>query len=257
MHITLLDGTSVPKQELIDNAYSDNYYYNYLGKVALSSSSCKLLLDSPKSYHYITKYGQQSTQALRDGWLFHTMILEPEKIDECVFINCQSKSAKAYKEASKYHDFVFTMKEKHDAERLVDGFFKCEQIKQYFTDSEYEIPMVGSINDIAFRAKADVLTTNNGIVDLKTTLNVKDFHHSAAKYSYDLQVYIYTKLFDSKWEDFKFVVIDKKNLDIGVFGVSEEFYNSGKEKCEKAIKVYKSFFQEHNDINNFIYEGVL
>ncbi len=97
MEITLLDGTIEDQSELCQKAYSDNFYYNVLGKIALSSSSCKLLLDSPKTYHYIQKYGQESSQAMRDGWLFHTMILEPEKIDEVVFVNCQSKNAKEYK----------------------------------------------------------------------------------------------------------------------------------------------------------------
>ena len=254
--ITLLDGTEYTKSELCEQAYSDNFYYNVLGKLALSSSSCKLLLDSPKTYHYIQKYGQDSSQAMRDGWLFHTMILEPEKIDEVVFVNVQSKNSKAYKEAIKYHNFVFTMKEKHAAERLVDGFFKCEQLKQYMSDSKTEVPMVGTINHMPFRAKADILT-DKGIIDLKTTVNVKDFHHSAQKFSYDLQVYIYCKLFDMPFEEFKFIAIDKKNLDIGVFSVSQDFYESGKAKCRKAIELYNQFFQQDNDINDFIYEGTL
>ena len=84
--IKLLDGKVENKQEVIDNMYSDDYYYGYLGKNALSSSSIKLLLDSAKTYLYITKYGQKETQPLRDGHLFHTMILEPEKINDIVFI---------------------------------------------------------------------------------------------------------------------------------------------------------------------------
>ena len=65
--IKLLDGSIHNIKELEDNMYEDEFYYGYLGKVALSSSSCKLLLDSPKTYHYITKYGQATSQAMRDG----------------------------------------------------------------------------------------------------------------------------------------------------------------------------------------------
>ena len=39
--IKLLDGKVEDKQEVIDNMYSDDYYYGYLGKNALSSSSIK------------------------------------------------------------------------------------------------------------------------------------------------------------------------------------------------------------------------
>ena len=55
--ITLLNGESFPKKELLEKMMDDEFYYGYLGKNALSSSSIKLLLDSPKKYKYITKYG--------------------------------------------------------------------------------------------------------------------------------------------------------------------------------------------------------
>ena len=48
--ITLLDGTIWNKEELISRMYDDKFYYGYLGGAALSSSSAKKLLDSPKKY---------------------------------------------------------------------------------------------------------------------------------------------------------------------------------------------------------------
>ena len=113
--IKLLDGYYVEKEEVLKNMLDDEYYYGVLGKTALSSSSIKLLLDSAKTYLYITKYGQKETQPLRDGHLFHTMILEPEKLNDIVFVDVQSKNTNKYKEAKKHHDQVFTMKEKTDA----------------------------------------------------------------------------------------------------------------------------------------------
>jgi hypothetical protein len=59
MTIKLLDNTEHEVQELIDNSYSEDFYYGYLGKAAFSSSALKLLLDSPKTYHYVTQYGQE------------------------------------------------------------------------------------------------------------------------------------------------------------------------------------------------------
>ena len=37
--ITLLDGKTWSKQEILSNMYDDSFYYGYLGKTALSSSS--------------------------------------------------------------------------------------------------------------------------------------------------------------------------------------------------------------------------
>lgn len=257
--IRLLDNSVHKVKELVDNAYSDEFYYGYLGKTCLSSSSCKLLLDSPKTYHYITKYGQATSQAMRDGWLFHTMILEPNKISECVFVNVQSKNTKAYKEAKEYHENVFTMKEKQDAERLVDAFMRNEKVKKYIVDAKYEVPAIDLIDGMPFRAKADILLNSGGIVDLKTTTDVKNFQVSADKWKYYNQVFIYCELFDVSYKDFTFVCIDKKSLDIGIFDCSEEFYLKGKEQVGNAIELYRHFFvqSETDNLDDYIYEGTL
>ena len=98
--ITLLNGEKWDRQELLSKMDNDTFYYSYLGKHALSSSSIKLLQTSPKKYHYITKYGQNETSpALRAGHLFHTAILEPEKYSDIKFIDVQSRNAKKFKDA--------------------------------------------------------------------------------------------------------------------------------------------------------------
>jgi hypothetical protein len=223
--IKLLDGSVQVKQEVIDNMYSDDYYYNYLGKNALSSSSIKLLLDSAKTYLYINKYGQKETQPLRDGHLFHTMILEPEKLNDIVFVDVQSKNTTKFKEAKKFHEQVFTMKD--------------------------------TINGYAFRGKADVLKNKGGIVDLKTTIDVKNFYKSADAYKYYNQVYIYCQLFDCDYKDFKFLCIDKKNLDVGVWDCSENFYLKGEASVMTGIEIYKDFIEADFDIDQYIIKGTL
>jgi hypothetical protein len=64
-YIQLLDGERFRKEELLELMKDDEFYYGYLGKAALSSSSIKLLLDSPKKYKYVTEYGSPSSQAGR------------------------------------------------------------------------------------------------------------------------------------------------------------------------------------------------
>jgi hypothetical protein len=255
--IKLLDGSVHEKQEVIDNMYSDDYYYNYLGKNALSSSSIKLLLDSAKTYLYINKYGQPETQPLRDGHLFHTMILEPEKLNDIVFVDVQSKNTKKFKEAKKFHDQVFTMKEKNDAERLCDALLRNETALSLIQDSQFEIPMIDTINGYAFRGKADVLKNKAGIVDLKTTIDVKNFYKSADAYKYYNQVYIYCQLFDCDYKDFKFLCIDKKNLDVGVWDCSENFYLKGEASVMAGIEIYKDFIEADFDIDQYIIKGTL
>ena len=255
--IKLLDGYYVEKEEVLKNMLDDEYYYGVLGKTALSSSSIKLLLDSAKTYLYITKYGQKETQPLRDGHLFHTMILEPEKLNDIVFVDVQSKNTNKYKEAKKHHDQVFTMKEKTDAERLCDALLRNEEALSMLNKSEFEVPMIGNINGYPFRGKADVLKNSGGIVDLKTTIDVKNFYKSADAYKYYNQVYIYCQLFNIDYKDFKFLCIDKKNLDVGVWDVSEQFYLKGEASVMAGIDIYRDFIEADFDIDQYIIKGTL
>ena len=188
--IKTFDNKIWDKEELIASMYNDDFYYGYLGKQALSSSSLKMVLSSPKTYKYVTKYGQSETQPLRDGKLFHTMILEPHKIDELTIVDVATKAGKAYKEAKEQGLEVYTTKEIKDAERLADAILKNDEAVHYMSKAQFEIPEIAMIDGIPFRAKADILKDNQ-IVDLKTTTGLNEFRYSADKYSYDLQAYLY------------------------------------------------------------------
>ena len=254
--ITTFDNKQWDKEELLSNMYYDDFYYGYLGKNALSSSSAKMLINSPKTYKYITQYGSLESQALRDGKLFHTMILEPHKLNDLVIVDVATKAGKEYKLAKEQGLEVYTRKEYEDAERLTDALLKNNEVVSLMSKSQTEIPAVEMIDEIPFRAKADILKPNM-IIDLKTTTGVKDFRYSADKYSYDLQAYLYKKMFGV--DDFLFVAIDKGSLDIAIFECSDEFYAKGEAKLEQAISNYKYFFQneEEMDLNQYVLRGVL
>ena len=253
--IQLLDGERFREDEILELMKNDEFYYGYLGKAALSSSSIKLLLDSPKKYKYVTKYGSQESNALDAGWLFHTCILEPDVFEKQIFVEVQSKNTKAYKLAKEEHGKVYTMQQKNDAERLADAFFRNEHALKLITDCEFEVPAIGMVQGYPFRGKADVL--GKGIVDLKTTADLKAFPYSAKKYGYDVQVYLYSELFNKPYEEFKFVAIDKGSLDIGIYDVSEEFYLQGKAKVTKALEVFETFFINGADIDSYCIKGTL
>jgi hypothetical protein len=254
--IQLLNGKHYEEEDLINKMYNDDFYYGELNHLALSSSSIKLLLSSPKTYKYVLKYGSAQSQALRDGWLFHTAILEPDVFEKQIFVDVKSKNTKAYKLAKEEYGKVFTMKEKQDAEKLADAFFRNETALKMITDSIFEQPMIKIIDGYPFRGKADVLGRYY-ICDLKTTTDIKNFHHSANRYSYDVQCYLYCNLFDRSYKDFKFVVIDKGSLDIGVWDCSEDFYLRGQEKVKKALEIFETYFIDGVDIDNYYISGTL
>ena len=256
--IQLLDGNVYDTKDLLKKMVDDDFYYGELNQLALSSSSLKLLLSSPKTYKYVTKYGSPETQPLRDGRLVHLSILEPKKFEALNFVNVTSKNSKAYKEAKLKYGEVYTRLEKENAEKIADAFLKNEHALKTISNCAFEIPAIGIIQGYPFRGKADVLTNGgHSIVDIKTSTDIKAFPYSAKKYSYDVQCYLYCKLFDVSHEQFKFVVIDKGSLDIAIWKCSKEFYEEGKRKTKEAINIFERFFIEGQDIDNYIIEGTL
>jgi hypothetical protein len=253
--ITLLDGSIWDKNELIKNMDNDEFYYNLCGKNMLSSSSAKLLLHSYKKYYYVQKYGYKSSQALIDGWLFHTSILEPDVFSKQIFVDVASKNTKAFKDAKNKYKVVFTKKEKSDAERLADAFLKNPDLVKWLNKGDCEVPIAGEVMGMPFRGKADIITKKGEIIDLKTTVNIDKFRNSAFNFSYDLQCYVYCNLFKVDYSKFYFIALDKENLVPKFCTVSKEFYQSGEYKCEKAIKEYKE--NVNKDINEYLQTEIL
>lgn len=254
--IKLLDNKYYNRAELLKRMLDDTFYYGELNTLALSSSSLKQLLSSPKTYNFSLKYGSEESAALRAGALFHWAILEPEKFASQKFVEVQSRNTKKFREAKEEFGKVFTAKERGEAERLVDAFYRNEHAKELITKADFEIPAIDNVLGMPFRGKADVLGTNR-IVDLKTTTDIKGFSYSANKYGYDVQCYLYCNLFKKEYKDFHFLVLDKGSLDIGIFNCSEEFYYRGEEKVEKALDLYNKFFIEGADLDNYCLTGEL
>ena len=251
MTITLLDGVTYEIEELKEKAKDDNYYYGYLGKYAFSSSNLKLLLQSPKTYKNVLEYGNIESQALRDGWLFHTCVLEPDVFNKQIYVDVQSKNTKKYKEAVKEHGKVFTIKEKNDAERLADALLRNEMVLQKLNGAEFEVPEIGTVFDFPFRAKADILKPGEAMYDLKSTSALQGWKYAADKYGYDVQCYLYCELFNIKPENMGFIIIDKGSLDIGYANATDNFYERGKYKVLKALETFQEWFMNESDLDQY------
>ncbi len=254
--ITLLNGEVWGKEEILAQMYSDEFYYGHLGKHALSSSSLKMILKSPKTYRNVTKYGDPNgdSPALAAGKLAHWMVLEPHKIDELHFVDASTKNTKIYKEAKEKYGEVFLTKERSAAERLTDAIFRNEAALQLLTDSEFEVPEIAMMEGLAFRGKADIIQGDT-IIDYKTSAELSGFKWSADKYGYDLQAYMYLRMFNKK--KFTFLVIDKGSTDIGIFETTDEFIARGEQKFIQAVDNYKYFFEQENDLDQYVMRGIL
>ena len=112
--ITLLNGDSWLKEELITQMYDDNFYYNTLGvDKALSTSSLSQLLDSQEDFlRYLKGKKQKESDALRMGKLVHCAYLEPKKFYSLKFEDTERTNSKAYTEAVQEYGAQNVFKEK-------------------------------------------------------------------------------------------------------------------------------------------------
>ena len=253
--ITLLNGEAYLKQEILSMMYDDNFYYGHLGQHALSSSSLKTILKSPKTYRNVLKYGSgEDSPALRAGKLLHWMILEPHKVNSLHFVDMATRNSKAYKDAEAKYEEVYLTKEKNAAERVADALLRNEGALRLLNKAEYEVPEIMMIDGLPFRGKADILR-EDCLVDIKTSSDLSAFRYSADKYGYDLQAWLYCKMFNR--DKFVFLVIDKGSCDIGIFETSEEFLARGEQKFRQAVDTYKHFFIEENDLDQYVLRATL
>jgi hypothetical protein len=254
-NIKLLNGDEFKVSEIIPKMYDDSFYYGYLGQHALSSSSCKKLIESPKAYATSLTEGSPDSQALRDGRLTHLCVLEPHRLKEFTFVD-GTKASKSFKLTAEElgKDLVYTNLELNKAQKIAKAVLANEEAAALLSGCEFEIPAIGEFMGLPFRGKADA-KKGTTIIDLKTTANIQDFEYSAKKYSYDLQAALYLDLFNA--DDFIFLVVDKRTLDVGVYTITAGFIDSGLQKLQEATDAYKNYIMSDYDLEQYTFYGEL
>lgn len=256
--ITLLNGEQWEEKDILKEMLHDPFYYGHLGKHALSSSSLKKLIESPKAYEKSLRFNSNA-QPLRDGRLVHLAVLEEHRLEELVVVD-STKAAKAFKDATAEHgkETVYTKSEMDNAYWIAKAVKDCDSAAELLDGCTFEEPAIKMIDGIAIRGKADA-RKNSTIIDLKTTSGgIDKFKWSAKNFSYDLQAALYLELFDA--HDFIFLVIDKDTKDIGIFECSGEFIQKGYDKMERGIYTYKHFFLDSDpkdSVRNYVTHDVL
>ena len=89
--IVTLDGELWREEELETNMYDDEFYYGYMGKNSLSSSSIKVLASKPNNYFKYVNSTGISDSKFDFGSLFHWYLLEPDVFQKQVFVDVPRK----------------------------------------------------------------------------------------------------------------------------------------------------------------------
>jgi len=226
------------KQKVLEKLKLDENYYGDFGKQFLSNSDIKTLLTNPLAL------GQQSkpSPAFLVGGYFHTAILEPDKLKKYKVIQSSTRNTKHYKEMSG-GELCLLQHEVDQIELMTEKILENDVCRGLIKgiDVEYEKPGLAELEGALWKGKADIINHDEKlIIDLKTTKDINAFKWSANRFNYDSQAYIYSKLFGY---EFVFIVIDKETHQIAVIDCSPEFYQSGKDKVERAVEAYDLFYK--------------
>ena len=229
------------KNEILHNLEDDEKYYGDYGKQFLSNSDIRALLNDPLNF----KKPIVGNPNLIKGGYFHTLVLEPEKLERFKIIDASTRNTKIYKDLSG-GEMCLLQKEADELALLRDKLMAnnvCRELIQDI-DVEYEVPGIIQLEDEWWKLKADIVNnTQSFVVDLKTTSNLDKFRYSAREYNYDSQAYIYSSYFK---KDMIFVVVDKQTHKIGIFDCSPEFLERGKEKVQRAVEQYRLFYKDQD-----------
>jgi len=233
--------TKTEENKILKRLNDDADYYGDFGKSFLSNSDIKALLEDPLSF----KQPSPDNPNLIKGSYFHTLVLEPNKLERFKIIDSATRNTKKYKDLSG-GEICLLEKEADELALLRDKLLSVDAARDLIQDIDvnYEVPGIINLEDEWWKLKADIVNnTQSYVIDLKTTSDIDKFNYSARVYNYDSQAYIYSSYFKM---DFIFIVVCKKTKKIGIFDCSPQFLESGKDKVQRAVEQYRLFFKDEN-----------
>lgn len=240
--LTKDEAHALPKKEVILALDEDKLYYGAFGQNWLSNSHLTKLFDDPLLSKGDEIWG--NGQYLVIGNFVHKAILEPHKTKDFPYSTATNRNQKSYKadlEASEFEHWMFLEKDYHHWLDFADRILLNPEVKTILhdTDNEYEVPNIAMFNGVPIKGKCDIINHKKKlIIDLKTTSNLPEFDSKVDEWNYNVQAYLYAKALFPDY-NFRFVAVDKKTYQTGVFDVSVVQFYHGEKKLYKAINLWK------------------
>ncbi len=220
----------------------------------LSSSNLKLLLKNPEDFYNEKILGNKkevssSTQANFDeGSYAHTLILEPDNVDEYKIFNGLQKKGEEWEKfkVSNPDKVLLSKSQKIRVENWVKTYGELPEAVELIKGGKPEISLFGELLDVPIKVRADYINVDEGyIVDVKTTsspTDIDNFKYTIESFGYDLSAALYLRMFENHYGkkfDFYFLVLGKREATCEVYKLSEKTRQSGDLKISKALSIYK------------------
>jgi hypothetical protein len=236
------------------------------GKAHLSYSSLKQALgDMAQFDRYMKGELKYESDALHFGTLYDMLLFEREKAFEKYMVTSESsimaqlsdkaRSSKKPSMTSEYKAVLAAMKTEaieegktivssddwQMANDMIDRLATCGLIESHLS-GDFQVEFNDMLNGVQVKGFLDCLG-DGFISDSKSARSVDKFRYAVRDFSYDIQAYIYTKVFNIK--NFYWVVQEKTYPYLpALVKCSEQTLFTGEMKFEDAVRRITNFLEQ-------------
>ena len=195
-----------------------------VGKPHLSYSSLKYALGDMRLWEmYMRGQLKKESEALTFGSLYDMLLFEPEKAHDTYFVLSDDdivadiggkypRSTKRYKEwkaeqtAANVGKELASQEDWKKAHEMIQRLKDCGLYDKRFAGGKFQVEFNVDIDGVPLKGFLDCLH-DDCIIDSKSSRSIDKFRYDVNSWSYDIQAYVYTKVFDIP--DFYWVVQEK------------------------------------------------
>ena len=230
-----------------------------MGKPHLSYSSLKYALGDMRLWEmYMRGQLKKESEALHFGSLYDLLLFEPEKFEDAYFVLddtdiVSSIGGKFPRNTKRYREWKAEQVEKNPtkelaseadvkkAQEMIQRLKDCGLYDSRFEGGRFQVEFNEDIDGVPLKGFLDCLQDGKFIVDSKSSRSIDKFRYDVNSFSYDIQAYVYTKVFGLK--DFYWVVQEKAYP-----------YYPADVKCseETLFRGEMKFHQALENINNWL-----
>lgn len=236
-----------------------------------SNSSLKPILQSTAHYQYAKTAPREDKPHFSLGSAIHAALLEPlrfknEYVVSPVFDGrtTAGKQAKAEFLSAHQGKFIITDVDMETINGIAENVLYHNDAMQLIKAGTNEVSYFWQDpeSDIWMRSRLDS-ESNYGTLDIKSTddASAKGFVKSCAKFSYDMQAYVYTEArnqVNGESKPFFFLAVEKKApYTIGLYLASKEMLASGLLQYREALRRVKELRSDPNQRLGYQPDGKL
>ena len=244
-----------------------------VGKPHLSYSSLKYALGDMRLWEmYMRGQLKKESEALTFGSMYDMLLFEPDKahdkyvvLDDLAIVD--TIGGKFPRNTKRYREWKAQFAEEHvgkevvgqadwkKAHEMIQRLRDCGLYDKRFAGGKYQVEFNVDIDGVPLKGFLDCLQ-DDCIIDSKSSRSIDKFRYDVNSWSYDIQAYIYTKVFDIP--NFYWVVQEKAYpfypADVKC---TEETLFRGEMKFHQALENIQAYLSENKQTETHYAEFVV